>query len=299
MSIQIGLVGVGPWGAHILRDLKSLGAIVHAVARSSSSIERARKGGAESIVAAPEALPECEGYVIANRTLSHLDAIEALLPRERPIFCEKPIGSDVARVKRLPPAARRLVFIMHKWRYHPGVLELARIARSEEYGPAEGLRSMRLGWGNPHADTDSLWVLAPHDLSIALEIFGAVPSVVSAAPDPLDPDKGAIAHLRTSGGAPCTIEVSFGHPVRLRRIALRCRDALCQLDDSDFGVISVHRPGEAAPRQVKVADDMPLLAELRAFVDHVRGGPPPKSSLDEEIAIIEAIARIEAMITPG
>ena len=299
MSATIGVVGVGPWGKHVLRDLRALGATVHAVARSPESIQRARDGGAASIVAAPEQLPDCDGYVIANRTSSHLDAIETLLPRGMPIFTEKPISADVARVKRLPPAAHDLVFIMHKWRYHPGIIEMARIARTDEFGPAQGLRTLRLGWGNPHTDTTTLWALAPHEMSIALTIFGALPELVSAAPDPTDPDGGAIVHMRAASGVPFVTEFSFGHPARLRRIMLSCRDAVCLLDDSDYSALSILRRGarEGASERRPVSDDMPLLAELRRFLEHLKGGPAPLSSLADEINIIEALARIEAAIT--
>ena len=296
MSLTIGLVGVGPWGKHILRDLRTLGASVHAVSRSPDSIARAQDGGAASIVAAPQDLPDCDGYVVANRTTAHLDAIEALLPRGAPIFCEKPLSSDVARARRLPAEAHQRLFIMHKWRYHPGVIELARIAQSGEHGPVEGLRSLRLGWGNPHADANSLWVLGPHELSIALTVLGDVPVLVSAAPDAVDPGAGAVAVMRSAAGAPFVTEFSSGHPLPLRRIVLRCRDATCVLDQSDYAAVAVHRHAERAPQIVRVSDDMPLLAELRAFLAHIGGGPAPLSSLADELRIIETLAEIEAAI---
>jgi predicted dehydrogenase len=271
---------------------------VHAAVQTSESRARAETGGAASIVEAPAALPaQCAGFVVANRTVSHLDAIEALLPRGLPIFTEKPIGVDVARARRLPDAAHQLVFVMHKWRYHPGVIELARIAASDEYGPVEGLRLYRLGWGDPHVDVNATWVLAPHDLSIALHILGETPDLVSASVDPMGPQMaGAIAHLRTRAGIPVTIEVSSAHPSPMRRIMMRCRDAVCQLDSVDYGAVTIARFDEAKPRVIRVADDMPLLAELRAFVEHLRGGSPPVTALRDEIDIISRIADIESAI---
>ncbi|MEZ5959795.1 MAG: Gfo/Idh/MocA family oxidoreductase [Hyphomonadaceae bacterium] len=296
MTLAVGLVGVGPWGAHVLRDLRALGATVHGAVRSPESLERATTGGCASIVADPASLPECDGYVIANRTQSHLDAIDVLLPRGRPIFCEKPISSDVERTKRLPRAAHELVFIMHKWRYHPGIIEFARIASSEEYGPVQGLRTLRLGWKNPHEGTNSLWVLAPHELSIALEIFGEVPELINAAPDPMDADMGGIGYFRTSGGVPFVTEFSFGHPMRQRRLLMRCRDAALTIDDSDYAAIIVQREGANNSETVRISEDMPLLAELRRFLAHLRGGPAPVSSFADELKIITVLAQMEAAI---
>jgi predicted dehydrogenase len=296
-SPEIGLVGVGPWGRHILRDLKSLGCTVHAVARSPESVARAKDGGAATIVDHPARLPDgCDGFVIANRTVSHLDAVDDLIGRGKPIFCEKPLGTDLKRIEALPPEAGDLVFVMHKWRYHPGILELARIARSGELGAVRGLRTMRTGWTNTHPDVIPLWTLAPHELSIALAILGEVPEPVMAMPDPMDEaGRAAIAHLRTGDGLPFTFEVSARHPVNLRRVMLSCEGGAAVLDSSDYGSILVQREDGTADR-LKIGDDMPLLAELRAFVSFLAGGSAPVTPLAEEIEIVGAIARIEQMI---
>jgi hypothetical protein len=41
--------------------------------------------------------------------------------------------------------------------------------------------------------------------------------------------------------------------------------------------------------------EMPLLKELRAFISHVRGGPPPKSSAAEAAGVVSAIAELRAL----
>jgi predicted dehydrogenase len=297
VSLEIGLVGVGPWGANILRDLRALGVSVHCCARSDGSSERARVGGATSVVEDPRDLPEtCAGFVVATRTISHIDSVLAVLPRERPIFCEKPLSNDLTAARALPEAARRLVFIMHKWRYHPGIIELARIAASGADGPVEGLRLLRLGWGNSHTDVSSLWILAPHDLSIAHAILGETPEPVAAMRDVLAPGAdGVVAMLKARSGATVTIEASSGHPSNLRRITMRCRDATYELDSADYALIQRRDHRDGAATSVRVGAEMPLLEELRAFVGHLQGGRPPHTALGEELAMIEAITAIERM----
>jgi predicted dehydrogenase len=39
---------------------------------------------------------------------------------------------------------------------------------------------------------------------------------------------------------------------------------------------------------------MPLLAEIRAFLEHLRGGPPPMTDATEDLAIVERLAEIDA-----
>jgi len=295
--VEIGLIGVGPWGANILRDLRALGGTVHCCARSDGSSERARAGGAASVVERPEDLPAtCAGFVVATRTISHIDSILAVLPRGKPIYCEKPLTTNLTTARALPEAAQRLVFVMHKWRYHPGVTELARIAASHVDGPVEGLRLLRLGWGNHHVDISSFWVLAPHDLSIAHAILGETPRPVAAMRDVLGPGAdGVVATLRASAGAAVTIEASSGHPSTLRRITMRCRDATYELDSANYASIARRSHNDGAVNRISVNDEMPLLAELRAFLQHVAGGAPPHTSLAEEIVMLEALTGIERM----
>jgi len=96
-----------------------------------------------------------------------------------------------------------------------------------------------------------------------------------------------------SGGTPITIEVSVGYPKARRSTMLYCRDALCQLDSDDYSKILITRLGEKQTTVVEVDDDMPLLAELRAFANYLQGGPAPMTPLGEEIEIIEIITQIE------
>lgn len=301
MTLRIGLVGVGDWGRHILRDLVALGAEVHAVARSEASIARARAAGVAAIHADVAALPaDCAGFVVAAIETAHLDIVEALLPRGCPIYVEKPLSSDLARIRRLPPAAADRVFVMHKWRYHPGILELARIAATEEFGPVTGISARRLGFEHHHHDTDAIWVLLPHDLSIALHVLGEVPVPVAAWTDPTTrPGESLLLRAEARGGrVPVQIHVSSGHPNKSRSTVLAARDAVCELDDSRYDTVVIRRRGTlatAAPTLRSVAADMPLERELAAFLAHCAGGPPPMSSLADEIAILEAIVAARAL----
>ncbi len=44
-----------------------------------------------------------------------------------------------------------------------------------------------------------------------------------------------------------------------------------------------------------VSAELPLLRELRAFVEHLGGGPPPRSSAAEGAAIVQAISELRLL----
>lgn len=293
---RIGLVGCGPWGRHILRDLTALGCEVSVVARSEASRSRARDGGAAAIVASASELPDVDGVVVAPATVSHAEAIEDVLERDVPVFVEKPLTPDLGDAERLAAAAPDRLFVMDKWRYHDGVLALAEIARSGEFGAVRSLHTRRVGWGNPHRDVDGIWILAPHDLAIALEVLGSLPTPVAAAAEVMDGlPVGMTAVLREESGVPFSFEVSAAAPVRIRSVRLICDEGVATLDDGYADHVLVARGIGGETERRAISDEMPLLRELRAFVEHLGGGPPPKSSAAEGAAMVRVLSELRSL----
>lgn len=293
----IALIGCGRWGAYILRDLARLGCQVHVVAHSTTSRDRAAAGGAASFSERVEDLPTVDGAVVAVPTVWHADIIRRLMPRRIPIFVEKPMTPDAEEAARLAAELPDRLFVMDKWRYHPGVEALRGIARSGELGPVIGLSTLRLDWGSPHTDVDAVWILAPHDLSIALEILGQIPEPRAAV---AEPGPGGLSSLSAILGSEpwLRIEVSALYPHKRRETRLHLRDGTATLADGyDTHVEVTPRVPGGTPYTEKrlVGNALPLYRELEAFIGHINGGPPPRSSAAEGAQIVSVIARLRAM----
>ncbi len=292
-------MGCGSWGRFILRDLLTLGCEVTAVARSDESRARALEGGAGGILRSVAELPAVDGIVVATPTSTHAAVVEEVLDRGVPIFVEKPLTDDPADADRLAAAAPDRLFVMDKWRYHPGVELLGVIAREHELGEVIGLRTTRIGWGNPH-EVDAIWILTPHDLSIGLEILGTLPEPRIAVADAAD---GSVAGLiGVLGDRPwLALEVSARALDRRREITLVCEDGVAVLDDGYSDRVRIMRgadpagPATAQPEQRPISTELPLLRELRVFVEHLDGGPPPRSSAAEGAKIVRAISELRSL----
>jgi predicted dehydrogenase len=289
---HVALIGCGRWGHNILRDLVTLGAAVTVIDPAPAARQAARAIGAVQADADLAALASVDGAVVATPTRTHAAVVTALLPLGVPVFCEKPLTADAAAAARLAAQAPQRLFVMDKWRYHPGVEALAVLARSGELGPVLGLRTTRLG-GRADADVDAVWLLAPHELSIGLEVLGALPPPRAAVA--LRSGRRASGLIGLLGDAPWHVfEVSAVAAQPRREIRLHCRDGVAVLPDAESPHLLVAR-GDGSVEHRPLSREWPLQRELRAFLTHLAGGPPPKSAAAEGAAIVATLASLRAL----
>lgn len=286
--LLLGLVGCGRWGRLILRDLVALGCDVAVVTRTAESRRAAAAGGAFVVTDRVEGLPAVAGAVVATPTTVHAESVRELLPRGIPIFVEKPLCANVAQAREIVQAAPDRVFVMDKWRYHAGVTALVGVARAGEIGRVHGLHTFRGQWGIPHADCDVVWILAPHDLAIARDVLGHIPEPRVAHAECVD---GRVVALTARlGDAPwMTLEVSSRYPGHRRELRLHGSEGVAVLDDAYADHLLIRREGAEDAERRAFPADLPLYKELAAFVEHLRGGPPPRSSASEGLEVVEVI----------
>jgi len=295
----VALIGCGMWGRYILRDLVELGCVVPVVTRTEESRACAEAGGASVVAKVIGDLPKVDGVVVATPVSSHFAVATEALGLGVPVFVEKPLCHDADEADQLAKRRGDRLFVMDKWRYHPGIEALREIAASGELGPVVGLRCTRVSWGRIHDDVDAVWVLAPHDISIGLEVLGYIPEPRSAVAE--HNGNGLIAIL---GDAPwLVIEVSASTVERRRETRLICEGGVAIVNDSWSDQLTIARVGPSPnePEIIKraISNELPLLRELRCFVEHLAGGPPPRSSAQEGATNVRAIARLRQIAEGG
>jgi predicted dehydrogenase len=143
---------------------------------------------------------------------------------------------------------------------------------------------------------DAVWILAPHDLSIVVEVLGRLPPAISAAGE----TDGLEASLVGVIGDEVTavIDVSSRSNEYRRQVRIVYDSAVAVLGDgyADSIEVLIAEPGyEPAQESIPISAEMPLLLELGAFVDHLTGGPPPRSSAATGALIVERIEDLRAM----
>lgn len=294
----IGLVGCGHWGKNILRDLIALDVDVLVFVLTEKARDEALQLGArEAYIGITDIAKKVDGLIVATPTVTHADVLEQLLPYNKPIFVEKPLTSDVHRARQLMQSGKGKIFVMDKWRYHPGVDTIAKKVKKASLGDIQLIRTCRLGWGNPHPDVDALWILLPHDLAIVLHILGNIPPLYSIIPLlPSNPSAGVIITLKDTHSPTVILEMSTVQPSKYRGLYVVGSEATVELSDSydDKLTLFVGKP-TALDRQVHhlpLDHSMPLYLELKTFLNYLNGGTPPISTLEEGVLIVEIIHEI-------
>lgn len=297
---RLSLIGCGRWGRNILRDLVALQCEVVVADPDAEARRRAEVSGARRAVADARDLPESDGIVIASSTSTHADLIELSLARGVPVFVEKPMTTDPRQARRLAESGQGRLFVMHKWRYHAGIEELRRIAETGELGRPLGMHLRHTGWGTPHRDVDATWILLPHGLSILLEVLGRVLPARHAFVERLNGAPVALSGVL--GDDPwAVLEVSVRSPVKQREFRLHCERGVAWLSEGWSDQIFIARgAGEAGGdagqiESRRVPAELPLLRELRTFLEHLSGGPPPRSSAEEGALIVDRIGDLRRL----
>lgn len=142
---------------------------------------------------------------------------------------------------------------------------------------------------------DTSWILGPHDLAIGLEILGHLPPPRSAQ---AEHEGGWCTRLvATLGDGPwLSLDVCSRHPTHRREVHLHGSEGVASLQDGYADHVLVRREASRGETQkLPIGDEMPLRAELDAFVRHLEGGPPPKSSAADGLLVVETIEALRRL----
>ena len=173
--LQIAQIGVGYWGPNLLRNLvANKRCKVSAVAELSSERREFVRGFYPTVKvteSAEEVIhdPDIDAVVIATPVATHFDLVMRALAAGKHILVEKPMARSVAEVDeigRLATEKNRVAMVGHTFLFNSAVRYVKKLIDSGELGDVRYIYSQRLNLGRIRSDVDSLWNLAPHDISI-------------------------------------------------------------------------------------------------------------------------------------
>lgn len=299
-TARVAVLGVGTWGRNIVRDLVALGVEVIAVDPDPAARVAAQQLGATAALSdLSELRDEVAGVIVSTPASQHERDVLSADALGVPIACEKPLATSTESARRIVDAVGDRLTVLHVWRYHPAIELLGDLVSGGRLGQVRTVRSTRTNWTSPRLDVHPVWTLLPHDLSIAHHLLGGVPELTTARVQWHD-DRAvaAWATFEDRHGRSLVAEVSTRTPDKRREVRVDGDTAVAVWTADDPNIVTLASGHEPVPQieTVEVSDEPALRRELRAFVDHVLGGPPPPTDAAEGLAVVEAV---EATLAAG
>jgi predicted dehydrogenase len=174
---------------------------------------------------------------------------------------------------------------------------LKKLISEDQIGKLEQIRTRRCNWTSPRKDVDPIWTLIPHDISILAELSGMVPKAEFAVAEYCNNKPvGMLAHLQAT--CACIAEVSSRYPEKIREIRVQGTKGTAILRD-DGNVVQFYQGDETTDQpclnNIHVEPQPALRLEIQAFLEYLRGGPPPKTRLNEAIEITRCLTQLRTM----
>jgi predicted dehydrogenase len=321
--INVGLIGYGYWGPNLSRNLAETDGI-HLAAVADTRPERraaaSRRhpgavvcGDAASLIARDD----LDAVVIATPLDTHYRLARAAIERGKHVLVEKPLARSKADAETLGALAdERDVRLMvdHTFLYTGAVRTMRSLIDSGQLGELLYLDSVRVNLGLLQQDSNVIWDLAVHDLSIMDYLIDARPVMVSAdgtAAAGFDHENVAYLTVHFDNGFLAHFHVNWLAPVKIRQMLLGGRQRMLVYDDTnpseklrvyDKGV-NVDVEDDQARRQILVSyrtGDMyaptldrreALALVAREFADSIEQHRQP---LTDAAAGIRVVALLEA-----
>ena len=300
-GVKIGLIGAGIWGRKIAKILSDFGMKVCILDINLRPDEIALSNIVSTKDYGEFLKIGCDGYIVATPASTHFKVLQILIPLGKPIFVEKPLVTAWQDAEALQHFCDQPIYVMHIWKYHPGVNALADIAKSGKLGTILSAKSIRCNWTSPRIDIDSVWNLVPHDLTICELILDQIPQPTSVTVE--RHNKKARAMSATLGQLPLfQFEVSNRYWKKIREVRVHGTEGIAILRDEVTDHIEVHLGDDCAIRKNVHSynssfdhSKSALEMELASFIHYLDGGTAPKSDLAEGIRITKAVVELRKL----
>lgn len=262
--MKVGLIGKGRWGQAYVRTFESaphLGVLAGSATRDwEKLLDRS----------------DIEAIIIATPPATHAEILEAAIARRLPVMVEKPLCLDLATAERLDEVVRSSgvpVLVNHIFLFHPGYIELKKKIAGEKIRMvfSEGGSD-----GPMRNDVSALWDWCPHDLSIAIDLFGAEPDEIGA----VGLGNDLVALRLNFGTAHAWVHAGRLFPEKRRILAIDTDRNRHVLDDQK-------------PQHL---DETPLASAIRHFSEGIARPDAPWMGTGMALKVVRTLSRCDKIL---
>ncbi len=334
--LNLAIVGVGYWGPNLVRNFALVEGVrivsVCDVDRSRLQPIKRQYPTVNLTTSFSEVTgdPEVEAVVIALPVALHYEFTRDALSAGKHVLVEKPMCMTSREAEELIEAAERrdlTLMVGHTFEYNAAVAKLKEFIQGGELGDVYYIYSQRLNLGRVRSDINTMWNLAPHDISIILHCMEREPVRVSARgltrlQDDIEDvvfmilefEDGLIAHIHNSwldpnkirkmtvvGSAKMVVydDVSTDAKVQLYDRGIDKRNISRDMGSyDDFGKFQlIHRAGDLLIPKIDFIE--PLRLECRHFVECVLEKKRPLTDGQNGLRVVKVLEAAQQSLDKG
>ncbi len=322
-TIRVGVIGYGYWGPNLARnffDLPSVELVAIADAKDDR-LFRARSLYPDVRITQDYTdffNMQLDAVVVAVPPVLHYPIAKKCLEQGLHVLVEKPMTQSSHHAEELIQLAesKNLVLMVgHTFTYNSAVVALKKYIESGELGEIYYIDTARLNLGLFQRDSNVLWDLAPHDISILLYLLDQKPISVTAQGIPCVFENMfdvAYVNLIFPNQIPAYIHVSWLDPCKVRRITVVGSKKMIVFNDLeneqklkiyDKGVDAPeytdsygefhcnYRSGDIIIPNIRVVE--PLRQECQHFVDSILNSTQPDSNGQSGLNVVKILEAAE------
>lgn len=329
-TLNIGIIGYGYWGPNLTRNFFEIpmSDLVAIADVKDDRLHRA-KNIYPSIFTTNEYTEffdmDLDAVIVSTPPATHYPIAKDCLEHGLHVMIEKPMTLRSEHAKELIDLAASkglTLMVGHTFEYNGAVLALKKYIDDGVLGEIHYLDAARLNLGLFQNDSNVLWDLAPHDISILLYLLGEKPISVSAQGMPCVFEgiyDVAYMNLIFPNRIPAFIHVSWLDPCKVRRTTVVGSKKMIVYNDLeneqklkiyDKGVETPaytnggfnefqfnYRSGDIVIPKIHMTE--PLRNECQHFLDCIVNNELPRSSGDDGLSVIKILEAAQRSIENG
>jgi predicted dehydrogenase len=243
-NLRVAVIGYGYWGPNLVRNFTGCPS-THVVAVVDR--DEGRRKAAKTLypwvethadTAAVLADERIDAVAIAVPTAMHHPLTRAALEAGKHVLIEKPLAGKAAHAEELVQLARaqkRILMVDHTFVFTGAVRKIKEYVDAGTLGQVLYFDSVRVNLGLFQPDSNVIWDLAPHDLSILDFVLGRTPRWVSALGARHYGPNENLAYMTVGFDDELMAHFHFNWvaPVKVRRIMIGGTQRMLVYDDTE------------------------------------------------------------------
>jgi predicted dehydrogenase len=322
-NLRVGVIGCGYWGPNLVRNFVEIAnaqlvSVADVRTERLNHIQRAypQVTGVQDYQELFEM--DLDAIVIATPPATHFKIAREVLDHGIHVLVEKPITQKSEQARELINLASEkdlVLMVGHAFEYNAGVQKLKNMVDENELGEIYYIDSARLNLGLYQQDTNVLWDLAPHDLSILCYVLGMEPlSVKAHGLNCINKDIFDVVYMNLMfpNNILAHVHVSWLDPCKVRRVTVVGSKKMVIFNDIENDKIKIVDKGVNTQRDIKTFADFqysyrngdieipylrfvePLRLECQHFLDCINNHSVPRTDGEDGyrvVRILEAAQR--------